>query len=72
MIAKLEDEIEFSTLTIDALMVGWKVAFVEYTEHARGKPAYLDEVIEYTATNLMALEFDEYGKITHIRRYHGL
>ena len=53
-------------------MVGWNVAFVQYTEHARGKPAHLDEFIEYTATNLMALEFDGQGKITHIRRYHGL
>lgn len=54
------------------MMFGSNVAFVKYIEHAKVKPSHLDEVIEYTSTNLLSLEFNSEGLITHIRRHHGV
>ena len=71
LIAKMKDEVHFSKLTIDQMLVGSNVVFVKYTEHAKVKPAHLDKVMEYTATNIMSLEFDGEGLIKHIRRHHG-
>jgi hypothetical protein len=72
MIAKMDDEVYFCEIAIDEMMFGRNVAFVKYTEHARVKPGHLDQVIEYTSTNLLSLEFNDAGLITHIRRHHGL
>lgn len=72
MVAKLKDKIYFSNIKIEEMMIGRNVVFVKFTEHAKGKPAHLDRVIEYTASNIMSLEFNEDGLIKHIRRYHGL
>jgi len=72
MIAKMADEIEYSDITINQIMVGRNVAFVKYTEHARVKPNHLDRFVEYQSTNILSLEFNEDGKINHIRRHHGL
>ena len=72
MIAKLKDKIEFSNLDIDDMIIGRNVVFVQFTEHARGKPAHLDKVIEYKVTNLMSLEFNDQGYIKHIRRHNGI
>jgi len=72
MIAKMNDEVYFSEIDIDEMIFGSNVAFVKYTEHARVKPSHMDEVFEYTSTNLLSLEFNDEGLITHIRRHHGL
>ncbi len=70
MISKMEDDIIFSNLTIDQIMVGPNVAFVKYTEHQRGSPSHLNKEIEYKSTSIMSLEFNEEGLITHIRRHN--
>ena len=72
MVAKLKDKIYFSNVKIEEMMIGRNVVFVKFTEHAKGKPAHLDRAIEYTATNIISLEFNEDGLIKHIRRHHGL
>lgn len=72
MIAKLEDKIYFSNINILDIMVGRNVTFVKFKEHAKGHPSHMDRPIEYTAINIMSLEFNEHGKIKHIRRHHGL
>lgn len=71
MIAKMKDDVYFSNIRIDQLMVGRNVVFVKYTEHAKVKPSHMDKVIEYTSTNIMSLEFNDSGLIKHIRRHHG-
>ncbi|MBT0587609.1 nuclear transport factor 2 family protein [Alteromonas sp. SM 2104] len=72
MVAKLDDKIYFSNIDILELMVGRNVAFVKFKEHAKGQPSHMDKPIEYTAINIMSLEFNDLGKIKHIRRHHGL
>ena len=72
MIAKLDDKIDFSNIDIVEIMVGRNVTFVKFSEHAKGQPSHMDKPIEYTAINIMSLEFNDLGKITHIRRHHGL
>ena len=71
MLRKLEDEVFYSRIEIDQLMIGRNVVFVKYTESAKVKPSHLDEVIEYSSTNIVSLEFNEQGLIKHIRRHHG-
>lgn len=72
MLAKLEDKMFFSNIDILEMMTGRNVTFVKFKEHAKGKPVHMDKPIEYTAINIMSLEFNETGKIKHIRRHHGL
>jgi hypothetical protein len=72
MLAKLEDKIIFSHMEIIDMMVGKNVVFVKFKEHAKGQPSHLTHPIEYTAINIMSLEFNEKGKIAHIRRHHGM
>ncbi|WP_338294611.1 nuclear transport factor 2 family protein [Planctobacterium marinum] len=72
MLAKLEDKIIFSSIEILEMMIGSNVVFVKFKEHAKGQPAHLDKPIEYSAINIMSLEFTDSGKIKHIRRHHGL
>lgn len=72
MVAKLEDKIYFSNIEILEIMIGRNVAFVKFKEHAKGQPSHMDKPIEYTAINIMSLEFNDLGKIKHIRRHHGL
>ena len=72
MINKMKDEVHYSNIHIDSMMLGRNVAFVKYTESAKVKPNHLDKVIEYTSSNIVSLEFDENGLIKHIRRHHGL
>ena len=71
MIAKMNDEVYFSSIEILEMMFGGNVVFVKYKEHAKVKPSHMDEVIEYTSVNILSLEFDEQGLIKHIRRHHG-
>jgi len=71
MLQKLEDRVFYSRIEIDQIMTGRNVAFVKYTESARVKPSHLEEVIEYSSTSIVSLEFDEQGLIKHIRRHHG-
>lgn len=71
MIGKLQDKVYFSEIHIEQLMFGRNVVFIKYTEHAKVKPFHLSEVIEYTSTNIISLEFNESGLIKHIRRHHG-
>ncbi|MEL6948795.1 MAG: hypothetical protein AAGM16_01550 [Pseudomonadota bacterium] len=52
-------------------MNGRNVVFIKYVESAKVKPAHFDEVIEYTSTNIVSLEFDAQGLIKHLRRHHG-
>ncbi|MEM1175741.1 MAG: nuclear transport factor 2 family protein [Pseudomonadota bacterium] len=71
MLRKLEDEVFFSAIEVQQLMIGRNVVFVKYTETARVKPTHLDNVIEYSSISIVSLEFDDNGLITHIRRHHG-
>ena len=71
MAQKLEDEVFYSRIQIDQMMIGNNVVFVKYTEGARVKPQHMDEIVEYSSTNTVSLEFDESGLITRIRRHHG-
>ena len=41
------------------------------TETIKGKPKHLDKTFEYTKMNMLSLEFNTQGGITHIRRHHG-
>ncbi|TDF37564.1 nuclear transport factor 2 family protein [Alteromonadaceae bacterium M269] len=72
MVAKMQDEIFYSRISIDEMMVGSNVVFLKYTESAKVKPTHLDRVVEYTSTHLLSLEFNEEGLINHIRRHHAL
>lgn len=71
MIDKMKDEVFFSEIKIEDMMIGRNVVFVKYTEHAKVKPSHLDKAIEYTSTNIISLEFDGNGLIKHIRRHHA-
>ncbi len=71
MISKLNDEVIFSSIEINEVMVGANVVFVKMTELGKVKPAHLDKTIEYNKTNIVSLEFDQLGLIKHIRRHHG-
>lgn len=72
MTNKLKDKVYFCNIRIDDTMFGRNVAFVKYTEHAKVRPSHLNKDIEYTSTNLLSIEYNEQGKITHLRRHHGL
>lgn len=72
MLAKLKDKIFFSNIDILEMMTGRNVTFVKFKEHVKGQPGHMDKPIEYTAINIMSLEFNDIGKIKHIRRHHGL
>ncbi len=71
MISKLNDEVIFSSIEINEVMVGANVVFVKMTELGKVKPAHLDKTIEYNKINIVSLEFDQLGLIKHIRRHHG-
>ncbi|AUJ70227.1 MULTISPECIES: hypothetical protein [Pseudoalteromonas] len=71
MINKLKDEIIHSSIEINEVMVGADVVFVKMTESGKVKPTHLDKAIEYSKTNIVSLEFNKEGLITHIRRHHG-
>ncbi|MCF7519261.1 MULTISPECIES: nuclear transport factor 2 family protein [Gammaproteobacteria] len=71
MISKLNDEVIFSSIEINEVMVGANIVFVKMTESGKVKPAHLDKIIEYNKTNIVSLEFDQLGLIKHIRRHHG-
>lgn len=71
MISKLNDEVIYSSIEINEVMVGANVVFVKMTESGKVKPAHLDKTIEYNKTNIVSLEFNQLGLIKHIRRHHG-
>ena len=67
----MNDELIFSEIKIDQVMIGRNVVFIKYTEHAKVKPSHIDKVIEYTSTNIISLEFGDNGLIKHFRRHHA-
>jgi len=71
MISKLNDEVIYSSIEINEIMVGANVVFVKMIESGKVKPAHLDKTIEYNKTNIVSLEFNQLGLIKHIRRHHG-
>jgi hypothetical protein len=71
MIAKMNDKVISSSIKIDELMIGSNVVFIKMFETGKVKPDHLDKVIEYNATNIVSLEFNDDGLIKHIRRHHG-
>ncbi len=71
MIAKMTGEIIFSSIKIDELIIGKNVTFIKMTETIKGKPSHLNKIVEYTITNVLSVEFNDKGLITHIRRHHG-
>ncbi|MCF7516514.1 nuclear transport factor 2 family protein [Pseudoalteromonas piscicida] len=71
MINKLKDEVIYSSIEINEVMVGANVVFVKMTESGKVKPAHLDKTIEYSKTNIVSLEFNQAGLVKHIRRHHG-
>ncbi|NVK56528.1 MAG: nuclear transport factor 2 family protein [Alteromonadaceae bacterium] len=72
MVAKLNGTIFFSSIETLDIMIGRNVTFIKFKEHATDQPSYMDSPIEYTAINVMSLAFNNNGKISHIRRHHGL
>jgi len=71
MIAKMDGKIIFFSINIDEMLIGNNATFIEMTETIKGKPSHLNKIIEYTKTNIVSLEFNDKGLITHIRRHHG-
>ncbi|NQZ83235.1 MAG: nuclear transport factor 2 family protein [Colwellia sp.] len=71
MIAKMNGKIIFFSINIDEMLIGSNATFIEMTETIKGKPSHLNKIIEYTKTNIVSLEFNDKGLITHIRRHHG-
>lgn len=71
MISKLNDEVIYSSIEINEIMVGANVVFVKVTESDKVKPAHLDKTIKYNKTNIVSLEFNQLGLIKHIRRHYG-
>ena len=71
MIYKMKDQIIYSSIEINEIMTGNNVVFIKMTETGKVKPSHLDKIIEYTNTNIISLEFNDKGLITHIRRHHG-
>lgn len=71
MVGKLKDDVIHSNIEINEIMVGANVVFIKMTEIGKVKPAHLDKTIEYSKTNIVSLEFNELGLVTHIRRHHG-
>ena len=71
MMAKMSDKVISSSIKIDELMIGANGVFIKMNEKGKVKPAHLDKVIEYNATNIVSLEFNDDGLIKHIRRHHG-
>jgi len=71
MIAKMDGKIIFFSINIDEMLIGNNATFIEMTETIKGKPSHLNKIIEYTITNIVSLEFNDKGLITHIRRHHG-
>ena len=71
MIAKMDGKIIFFSINIDEMLIGSNATFIEMTETIKGKPSHLNKIIEYTKTNIVSLEFNDKGLITHIRRHHG-
>ncbi|NRA60517.1 MAG: nuclear transport factor 2 family protein [Psychrobium sp.] len=71
MIAKMGGSIIFSAVKIEQIIVGSNAAFIKMTEIIKGKPKHLDKIVEYTKTNILLLEFNKQGLITHIRRHHS-
>ncbi|MCG9758168.1 nuclear transport factor 2 family protein, partial [Pseudoalteromonas sp. Isolate6] len=71
MINKLKDKVIHSSIEINEIMVGANVVFVKMTESGKVKPVHLDKTIEYSKTNIVSLEFNQAGLVTHIRRHHG-
>lgn len=72
MVEKLKDKIIFSNIDIVEMMIGSNIVFVKYREHVKGQPAHMDKPFEFKVDNIMSLEYNDDGKITHIRRHHGL
>lgn len=71
MINKLKDKVIHSSIEINEVMVGANVVIVKMTESGKVKPVHLDKTIEYSKTNIVSLEFNKEGLVTHIRRHHG-
>ena len=71
MLRKLEDEVIYSRIEIDQVTTGRNVVFVKYVESAQVRPSHSGNVIEYSSTNIVSLEFNGQGLIKHIRRHHG-
>ena len=53
MISKLNDEVIYSSIEINEIMVGADVVFVKMTESGKVKPAHLNKTIEHTKTCLL-------------------
>ena len=67
MLRKLEDEVIYSRIEIDQIMTGRNVVFVKYVERAKVRPFHSGNVIEYSSTNIVSLEFNEQGLIKHMQ-----
>ena len=71
LVQKMKDQVDYSRIAIDQVMVGSWVVMIKYTESGRVKPTHMDRYVEYTGTHIVSLEYDDAGKITHLRRHHG-
>ena len=70
MIAKMQDDILASEITIEQIMVGYNVAFVKFTERVTLRRSPEEDYFNYVGTTIISLEFNENGLIKHIRRHN--
>jgi hypothetical protein len=63
MMEKMNDKVISSSIKIEELMIGSNVVFIKMFETGKVKPAHLDKIIEYNATNIVSLEFNDDGLI---------
>ena len=52
-------------------MLGENVAFVKITIKAKVKPFHMDRIVEHISSQIMSIEYDQNGMITHLRRHHN-
>jgi len=71
LIDKLQNKVYYHQVSIDDIMIGENVAFVKITIKAKVKPLHMDRIIEHTSSQIMSIEYDQNGLITHLRRHHN-
>jgi hypothetical protein len=71
MIDKLQNKVYYHKVSIDDIMIGANVAFVKITIKAKVKPFHMDRIVEHTSSQIMSIEYDQNGLITHLRRHHN-
>lgn len=71
LIDKLQNRIYYHKVSINDIMLGENVAFVKITIKAKVKPFHMDRIVEHISSQIMSIEYDQNGMITHLRRHHN-